>query len=119
MPNSQPKKAKQPLKIECRYCKKIVKKNKINEHNSLYHPDKLPASHKQDRNSLLPKHKKKHDGDVDIEPEGKLGNIAEAFKQAFNEIRYGAKGMHHRHEWDGKFGSTPLHDDYDDESDSE
>jgi hypothetical protein len=108
-----------PLKIECRYCHKFIEKNKIREHNILKHLDELPIKHRQEKKHPLPKLKKKKGGEPDIAPEGEQGNMAEAFKQAFNETRYGAKGMHHRHEWDGKFGSTPLHDDYDDESDSE
>jgi hypothetical protein len=46
--------------------------------------------------------------------------VREAFRQAFDEPRDGSKGLGHmEREWDGKFGSFPLHDDYDDESDSE
>jgi hypothetical protein len=121
---SEPIKKIQPFrkikskKLKCRYCNKFIEKDKINEHNNLYHPNEMPSKNTQEIHSLLPKHKKKNKNEPDIAPEGKLGNMAEAFKQAFNETRYGAKGMHHRHEWDGKFGSTPLHDDYDDESDS-
>ena len=52
-------------------------------------------------------------------PENQEGNVAEAFRQAFDEKRDGSKGFGHmRREWDGKFGSFPLHDDYNDESDS-
>lgn len=109
------KRVQKPQKIECRYCHKFVKRSKIGIHNQLHHPDKLPANYKLEKNPIPPKVKKKSD----IEPEGELGNMADAFRQAFNETRYGAKGMHHRREWDGKFGSTPLHDDYNDESGSE
>lgn len=117
-PPAPPQKNKQPL-IECRFCDKFIEKEKIGEHNKLCHPDKLAEIYKQDKYISKLKHKKENQEDTDLAPEGKLGNIAEALKQALNEFRYGAKGMHHRHEWDGKFGSTPLHDDYGDESDSE
>jgi hypothetical protein len=53
-----------------------------------------------------------------LAPEGEEGNIAEKLKQALSESRYGGKGMHHFHEPDGKFGSTPSYDDYGEDSDS-
>jgi len=109
---------KQSKKIKCRYCNRFIEKDQINKHDKIYHPDKISLKNRQEKHSIPPKHKKNNKSETDIEPEGKLGNMAEAFKQAFDETRYGAKGMHHRHESDGKFGSTPLHDDYEDESDS-
>lgn len=46
-------------------------------------------------------------------------NVAEAFHQAFDEKMDGGKGLGHmQREWDGKFGSLPLYDNYDDESGS-
>lgn len=118
MANKPFKRVQEPKKIKCRYCNKFVEKDKIREHDKLYHLDEIPLKYIQEKQPFLPKHKEKNESESDIAPEGKLGNMAEAFKQAFNETRYGAKGMHHRHEWDGKFGSTPLHDDYNDESES-
>lgn len=112
--------SKQSLKIECRYCHKIIEKDKIKEHNALKHFDDLPSNSKPSyRKVQKPKEKDAETNDVTFAPEGEEGNIAEKLKQALDEPRYGAKGMHHRHEWDGKFGSTPLHDDYGDESDGE
>ncbi len=118
MINEPFKRVQQSKKIKCRYCHKFIEKDKISDHGKLFHPDKISSKFRQKGQSLPPEYKKENKGETDIAPEGKLGNMAEAFKQAFNENRYGAKGMHHRHEWDGKFGSTPLHDDYDDEADS-
>ncbi len=47
-------------------------------------------------------------------------HIPESFIQSFDESRDGSKGLGHlAREWDGKFGSYPLHDNYDDESTSE
>lgn len=104
-------KPKQPLKIECRHCHKFIEKSKINDHNRSMHPKHNKTQQR--------KQNKKEDSQPNIAPEGEFGNMAEAFWQAMDEKRYGAKGMHHRHEWDGKFGSTPLHDDYSDEADSD
>ena len=53
-------------------------------------------------------------------PEGQEGNMGEAFRQAFNEKRDGSKDFaHFRRQWDGKYGSHPLHDDYSDESNAD
>lgn len=109
---------KGPLKIECRYCHQFIEKDKIGKHNLLKHPHELPVETGQQKRLLRPNSKEDND-DVILVPEGEEGNIAEKLKQALDESRYGFKGMHHRHEWDGKFGSTPLHDDYSDESDSD
>jgi|GEM_PF-5813529 len=52
-------------------------------------------------------------------PENQEGNVAEAFRQAFDEKSDGSKGLgHFRREWDGKFGSYPLHDDDSGEKDN-
>lgn len=110
---------KKPLKVECRYCHKLVKRIKIKQHIHIHHSDILHVENKQSKKQIPLRREKQKDSDPSIAPEGQLGNVAEAFKQAFNETRYGAKGMHHRHETDGKFGSTPLHDDYSDEADSD
>lgn len=112
-------KKKKPLRVECRYCHKLVKRIKIKQHVHVHHSDKLNVENKQSKKQITLKREKQKESESSIAPKGQLGNMAEAFKQAFNETRYGAKGMHHRHETDGKFGSTPLHDDYNDEADSD
>ncbi len=106
-------------KIRCIYCQKFIEKEKIKEHNNHAHPNEILFSPKRKLRSTNVNKQLKIKPDDFLAPEGKEGNIAEKLKQALDEARYGGKGMHHRHESDGKFGSTPLHDDYGDESDSD
>jgi hypothetical protein len=110
--------SRQP-KIKCRYCQKFIEREKIKEHNNQAHPNETPFTPKYEVGAKRFEAQFKAKRDDFFAPEGQEGNIAEKLKQALDESRYGGKGMHHRHESDGKFGSTPLHDDYGDESDSD
>lgn len=106
-------------KIRCIYCQKFIEKDKIKEHNNQAHPNEILFSPKNKTRIKNLGAKRKSEPHNFLAPEGQEGNIAEKLRQALDESRYGGKGMHHRHESDGTFGSTPLHDDYGDESDSD
>jgi len=110
-------KSRKNKKVKCKFCQLYIYRDEIREHNLLNHPNE---SHLEHNPALTAKKGKGNFSDNQpLAPAGQEGNIAEKLKQALDESRYGGKGMHIRHEGDGKFGSTPLHDDYGDESDSE
>lgn len=103
---------------------------RFKRHLSEVHHITLSSPKSKSTKLIQTKHQMKHDKNQkqieqpqlssDIVPDGQEGNIAEAFRQAFDEKRDGSKGLGHmRRESDGKFGSFPLHDDYSDESKSD
>ena len=103
---------------------------RFKRHLSEVHHITISSPKSKSTKLIQAKHQMKHDKSQkeikqqqlpsDIVPDGQEGNIAEAFRQAFDEKRDGSKGLGHmRRESDGKFGSFPLHDDYSDESKSD
>ena len=108
-------------KVKCAYCGAIVFERNIKKHLKKVHPDKI-LSEKKTKSKKNNKSKRKipKSDRPHLVPEGQEGNVGEAFRQAFNEQRDGSRDFaHFRRQWDGKFGSHPLHDDYSDESNAD
>lgn len=101
------------LLVDCPVCKVKVSSKRLNKHLNKVHN----ASKKEILNSSG---KKVTHNDLPLTTEDKANVLPESFYQDLDEKRDGSKGLGHmRREWDGKFGSFPLHDDYSDESNSD
>jgi hypothetical protein len=112
---------KRSKKIKCLYCNSIVNEKNIERHIRKVHPGEQPLSSATKKAELQNRRGRNSKSDrPHLVPEGQEGNMGEAFRQAFNEKRDGSKDFaHFRRQWDGKYGSHPLHDDYSDESNAD
>ena len=103
---------------QCPYCHCAVRRDRLQKHVASRCPKRaMPQA---------PRGKGTKPGmtDRDVQKTSRETNgertKLEALRQSDYESRFGEKyvGQSHR-EWDGKFGSIPLHDDYGDEADAE
>jgi len=114
--------SEQPGLTACPYCPAKVNPAKMKKHITKMHPSKLPLYNKaQKRQQQAQKGKSELRRDKPgLGWKEEQVDALEALRQSFDEKRDGSKGLGHmRREGDGKFGSFPLHDDYNDESDAE
>ena len=126
-------------KVRCKICKAVMPiqdfRSHINVHISTPTPVNesgwvtCPVCHGNVTSKRLKKHLNKVHGassETDkpkpvtpVQRKNQEDIVPESLYQDLSEKRDGSKGLGHmRREWDGKFGSFPLHDDYNDESDS-
>jgi len=96
--------------IRCPHCKVKMRANLLADHLLSKHGQKSPAGQKP---GLTPTQTRKTGKPTVFDRQG----TAEALTQSDHEARDGSKGLGHmRRDFDGTFGSFPLHDDYNDES---
>jgi len=104
--------------VQCPYCHSPVRRDRLRKHVAKRCPKTV--------NPQMSRTKGRKPG-VTVGDVQKTGRETkgertklEALRQSDHESRFGEKyvGQSHR-EWDGKFGSIPLHDDYGDEADAE
>lgn len=96
--------------VKCQFCSAFLKPANMEKHNRRLHRSQLkPSLHK-------PKQAKSASTKQDLSP-AERDTRAESVYQSDYEARFGGKYVgQYRREFDGKFGSTPLHDDYGDEA---
>mgnify|MGYP001583569782 CR=1 FL=1 len=107
--------------IQCPYCKVMVRNYRLKRHVF----EKCPVAKKSVKQSVKSRtlHSMRAEDQEQVSALGLAIEKAfeiEALNQSFDETRYAGKYLGHmRREWDGKFGSLPLYDDHDDESNPE
>ena len=107
---------------QCPYCSSPVRADRLKRHIQTKCPARknaLPQADKHISSNAKPGKQQESVSSMDTvtwEPNIK----EEALRQSFDEPIYGGKYLGHmRREFDGKFGSLPLYDDYDDEADAD
>lgn len=105
---------------QCPHCKCSVRSDRLQGHIL----QKCSVGRKlksQANKSPRIKQRAKVEASPSIDPETQKTSLEEeALRQSFDEPIYGGKYLGHmRREWDGKFGSLPLYDDYEDEADAD
>ena len=106
--------------VPCPTCGSPVRQDRLTKHVLKCHS----KAQKRPARIAVPKQGKtkatKHLHKQSVSPSKATGHPAhekESFIQSFEETRYGDKGIGQVHrEYDGKYGSLPLYDDYSDES---
>lgn len=113
---STDKVAKKTL-VKCPECSSLVREDRLTKHLNKVHFRRsiLSTSRNSHSNSAAKKkHGKMQDKAADIFDD--IDYPQENLYQSNFETRYGNKYLGQmRRDWDGTFGSLPLHDDYDDE----
>lgn len=104
---------------QCPYCSCRVRVDRLEKHIQKRCPVRRKESPQTDKRVSSNKRQNMHQVSVSNMHNG--SNIEEeALRQSFDESIYGGKYLGHlRREFDGKFGSLPLYDDYGDESDAD
>ena len=108
--------------VQCPHCKSPVRSDRLEKHIRTTCPARRMA--KSESSKLSASHAKlvaQQESVSNTSPTtGKTGIEEEALRQSLDEQIYGGKYLGHmRREWDGKFGSLPLYDDYEDEADAD
>lgn len=103
---AQPSPASREL-VPCPHCQVQVRTDRLQRHLRKVHRSKV-------KKKLAPQRIPKM-GQIALSD--RQGLASETLYQSFYETRDGSKGLGHmRRDFDGAFGSYPLHDDFDDES---
>ena len=115
-----PAKLPVPPLVECPGCGCAVRRDRLDKHLHT----KCPVGDTTARTSgPLPKRPAPMQGGDEDDTTADLQDSdpgSESFRQSLYESSDGGKYLGHmRREWDGKFGSLPLYDDYSDESDAD
>lgn len=106
---------------QCPYCKNSVRSDRLEKHISKKCSTKRKSEFQVNKpKSLQTKSGTQPKGISGIGPVISKASIdEEALRQSFDEPIDGGKYLGQmRREWDGKFGSLPLYDDYEDEADA-
>lgn len=110
------------LMTQCPHCKSPVRNDRLEKHILNACPAQkisTPSVGKLDTRRAKPDAEQEGISDTDSATR-KVDIEEEALRQSFDEPIDGGKYLGHmRREWDGKFGSLPLYDDYEDESNAD
>lgn len=103
------------LLVECPQCKCQVRESRLDNHMRLKCPKKDAPAQKQVENQVMPSREQ-----APMTSTPSSSRQVEALIQSDRESRFADKYVGQmRHQWDGKFGSLPLYDDYGDEADAD
>lgn len=119
--NAAVQQTEQPGKtmVECHICGVLVGANRLRKHMRKVHPSvklsAMPATAVGSPNAQSSRSGERDKGVAG--PSGRQDHLEQALRQSDHESIDGSKYVGFmRREWDGKFGSFPLHDGFDDES---
>jgi hypothetical protein len=91
----------------CPLCQQLVHQAGLSKHLQEVHGRRLKQAERHSRNES-PIRGTAYSDEISLE----------ALEQSFEDRRDASRGWgHHRRDYDGTFGSMPVHDDYSDESD--
>lgn len=99
--------------VKCDFCNSFVRRDRLTMHKTRVHP--AHAAQSNQKPSSIIEHSK-----IQVNSPVTKDTREQSVIQSDRETIFGDKYVgQYRREFDGKFGSIPLHDDYNDEADAE